>query len=189
MQNRIFREQWKIQKTDATIEGIRRYERTKIGTSKKLAYNLGVGREQKGKTWVIRGMTGKTKRAMCVNDAHGGRVTEKKGLKKDRKVPGAVTQHTTYITEAPQGASRTISLCSVVLYLAGRRSIYMQNLQNMSDFARYTFYDGACTNENCRPKRRKTYLPCRRILHFLLCCTQPSVEPTRKTHTLCSQPI
>jgi hypothetical protein len=38
-----------IQKTDATIEGIRRYERTKIGISKKLAYNLGVGREQKEK--------------------------------------------------------------------------------------------------------------------------------------------
>jgi hypothetical protein len=70
MRNRIFREQWKIyRKTDATIEGIRRYERTKIGTSKKLAYNLGVGREQKGKTWVIRGMTGKTKRAMWVNDS------------------------------------------------------------------------------------------------------------------------
>jgi hypothetical protein len=68
-----------IQKTDATIEGIRRYERTKIGTSKKLAYNLGVGREQKGKTWVIRGMTGKTKRAMWVNDAHrGGWVTKRK---------------------------------------------------------------------------------------------------------------
>jgi hypothetical protein len=96
-----------IQKTDATIEVIRRYERTTIGTSKKLAYNLGVGREQKGKTWVIRGMTGKTKRAMCVNDAH-----TKKGLEKDRKVPGAVTQHTAYITEAPWGASRTISLCS-----------------------------------------------------------------------------
>jgi hypothetical protein len=104
-----------IQKTDAMIEGIRRYERTKIGTGKKLACNLGVGREQKGKTWVIRGMTGKTKRAMCVNDAHRGRVTKrkKKGLKKDRKVPGAVTQHTAYITEAPWGASRTISLCSV----------------------------------------------------------------------------
>ncbi len=70
-----------IQKTDATIEGIRRYERTKIGTSKKLAYNLGVGREQKGKTWVIRGMTGKTKRAMCVSDAHGGWVTKKKEKK------------------------------------------------------------------------------------------------------------
>jgi hypothetical protein len=79
MQNRIFREKWKIQKKDATIEGIRRYERTKIGNSKKLAYNLGVEREQKGKTWVIRGMTGKTKRAMCVNYAHGGRVTKKKG--------------------------------------------------------------------------------------------------------------
>jgi hypothetical protein len=77
-----------IQKTDATIEGIRRYERTKIGNGKKLAYNLGVGREQKGKTWVIRGMTGKTKRAM----------KKKKGLKKDRKVRGAVTQHTAYIT-------------------------------------------------------------------------------------------
>ena len=39
-----------IQKTDATIEGIRRYERTKIGTSlKKKAYNLVVGREQKEK--------------------------------------------------------------------------------------------------------------------------------------------
>jgi hypothetical protein len=90
-----------IQKTDATIEGIRRYKRTKIGTSKKLAYNLEVGREKKGKTWVIRGMTGKQK------------GKEKKGLKKDRKVPGAVTQHTAYITEAPRGASRTISLCSV----------------------------------------------------------------------------
>jgi hypothetical protein len=112
MQNRIFREQWKIQKTDATIEGIRLYERTKIGTSKKLAYNLGVGREQKEKTSVIRGMTRKTKRATCVNDAHGGRVTKKKELKKDRNVPGAVTQHTAYITEAPRGASRTISLCS-----------------------------------------------------------------------------
>jgi hypothetical protein len=67
-----------IQKTDATIEGIRQYERTKIGTSKKLEYNLGVGREQKGKTWVIRGMTGKTKRAMCVNDAHRGVGHEKK---------------------------------------------------------------------------------------------------------------
>jgi hypothetical protein len=98
-----------IQKTDATIEGIRRYERTKIGTSKKIAYNLGVGREQKGKTWVIRGMTGKTKRAMWVNDKR-----RKKGLKKDRKVRGAVTQHTAYITEAPRGASRTISLCSAV---------------------------------------------------------------------------
>jgi hypothetical protein len=59
-------------------------------------------------------MTGKTKRAMCVNDAHTG-VHEKKekGLKKDRKVPAAVTQHTAYITEAPPGAQRTISLCSV----------------------------------------------------------------------------
>jgi hypothetical protein len=92
-----------IQKTDATIQGIRRYKRTKIGTSKKLACNLGVGREQKGKAWVIRGMTRKTKRAM-----------KKKGLKKDRKVPGAVTQHTAYITEAPRGASRTISLCSAL---------------------------------------------------------------------------
>jgi hypothetical protein len=70
-----------IQKTDATIEGIRRYERTKIGASKKLAYNLGVGREQKGKTWFIRGMTGKTKRAMCVNDAHGGRWVTKRRKK------------------------------------------------------------------------------------------------------------
>jgi hypothetical protein len=67
-----------IQKTDATIEGIRGYERTKIGTIKKLACNLGLGREQKGKTWVIRGMTGKTKRAK----------RKKKGLKKDRKIPG-----------------------------------------------------------------------------------------------------
>jgi hypothetical protein len=54
---------------------------TKIGTGKKLAYNLEVGREQKGKTWVIRGMTGKTKRAMCVNDAHEGVKRAKKGQK------------------------------------------------------------------------------------------------------------
>ena len=102
-----------IQKTDATIEGIRRYERTKIGTSKKLAYNLGVGREQKGKTWVIRGMTGKTKRAMWVNDAHRGGVgheKKKKGLKKDRKVRGAVTQHTAYITEAPRHGRLAVNL-------------------------------------------------------------------------------
>jgi hypothetical protein len=114
MLNRIFREQWKIQKKDATIEGIRGYERTKIGTSKKLASNLGVGREQKGKTWVIWGMTGKPKRAMCVNDAHGGHEKKKKRLKKDRKVRGAVTQHTAYIAEAPRGAQHTISLCSDV---------------------------------------------------------------------------
>jgi hypothetical protein len=91
-----------------------------------------VGREQKGKTWVIRGMTGKTKRAMCVNDPHGGRVTKRteKGLKKDRKVPGAVTQHTAYITEAPRGASRTISLCSVVYrrvkYIVYKSKIYRE---------------------------------------------------------------
>jgi hypothetical protein len=70
-----------IQITDATIEGIRRYKRTKIGTSKKLAYNLEVGREKKGKTWVIRGMTGKTKRAMCLNE-------KKKRAKKGQKSPG-----------------------------------------------------------------------------------------------------
>jgi hypothetical protein len=84
-----------IQKTDATIEGIRRYERTKIGTSKKLAYNLGVGREQKGKTWVIRGMTGKTKRAMWVNDAHRGGVghEKKKGQKSPRCCDAAHRVH------------------------------------------------------------------------------------------------
>jgi hypothetical protein len=52
-----------IQKTDATIQGIRRYKRTKIGTSKKLAYNLEVGREQKGKTWVIRGYDRENKKS------------------------------------------------------------------------------------------------------------------------------
>jgi hypothetical protein len=73
-----------IQKTDAMIEGIRRYERTKIGTSKKLAYNLGVGREQKGKTWVIWGMTGKTKRA---------KKRAKKGQKRPRCCDAAHRVH------------------------------------------------------------------------------------------------
>jgi hypothetical protein len=43
-----------------------------------------------------------------------GGGSRKKRLKKDRKVLGAVTQHTAYITEAPRGGSRTISLCSFV---------------------------------------------------------------------------
>jgi hypothetical protein len=79
-----------------------------------------------------------------------------------------------------------LHLTYLVLYLGERRSMYMQNLQNMSHFARYTFYGRACRTENCRRKSRKTYLSCRRVLHFLLCSIYSTISRAyeKNTHTL-----
>jgi hypothetical protein len=76
-----------------------------------------------------------------------GHEKKKKGLKKDRKVRGAVTQHTAYITEAPRGASRTISLCSVPLF--AQIDVYLDGFDSLDAPCGSACRKCCCDNSNC----------------------------------------